>query len=309
MDAALDLLGLGQPCQINLVFDGAQDRPYVKVAPAASNHKETQLPLYGTRETVSGRVAVSVKEGKALQHLGVRIEFVGLIELLYDRDQSQEFVSLLRELDEPGNITGTKQYTFAFTDVEKSYDTYYGLNVQLRYVLRVTIQRQQYAPNIVREFNLAVQHTQPGPEVNNSIRMEVGIEDVLHIEFDYDRTKYHLTDVVRGWIYFVIVKIKIKRMEIEIKRKETAGTASSNVHNETDIIGKFEVMDGAPVRNEKIPIRMFLSAYDNLTPTYRSINNMFSVRYFLNLVLVDDDDRRYFKQTEVVLWRAKPQAA
>jgi len=104
------------------------------------------------------------------------------------------------------------------------------------------------------------------------------------------------------------VKIKIKRMEIEIKRKETAGTAGSNVHNETDIIGKFEVMDGAPVRNEKIPIRMFLSAYDNLTPTYRSVNNMFSVRYFLNLVLVDDDDRRYFKQTEVVLWRAKPQA-
>ena len=29
----------------------------------------------------------------------------------------------------------------------------------------------------------------------------------------------------------------------------------------------------------------------------------FSVRYFLNLVLVDDEDRRYFKQTEVTLWR------
>jgi vacuolar protein sorting-associated protein 26 len=48
---------------------------------------------------------------------------------------------------------------------------------------------------------------------------------------------------------------------------------------------------------------MFLSAYD-LTPTYKNVNNKFSVKYFLNLVLVDEDDRRYFKQQEVQLVRA-----
>lgn len=35
----------------------------------------------------------------------------------------------------------------------------------------------------------------------------------------------------------------------------------------------------------------------------RSVNNVFSVKYFLNLVLVDEDDRRYFKQQEVIFWR------
>lgn len=29
----------------------------------------------------------------------------------------------------------------------------------------------------------------------------------------------------------------------------------------------------------------------------------FSVRYYLNLVLVDEEDRRYFKQQEMTLWR------
>jgi Vacuolar protein sorting-associated protein 26 len=53
---------------------------------------------------------------------------------------------------------------------------------------------------------------------------------------------------------------------------------------------------------ECIPIRLFLSSID-LTPTYRSINNRFSVKYYLNLVLVDEEDRRYFKQQEVTLWR------
>lgn len=46
---------------------------------------------------------------------------------------------------------------------------------------------------------------------------------------------------------------------------------------------------------ESIPIRVFLAGYD-LTPTMRDINKKFSVRYFLNLVLMDTEDRRYFKQ-------------
>mmetsp|Transcript_26768 Transcript_26768/g.103984 ORF Transcript_26768/g.103984 Transcript_26768/m.103984 type:complete len:120 (-) Transcript_26768:993-1352(-) len=81
MDAALSLFGLAQPCQISIALDGAQNRPYVKVLPPNAKGEEKQLPLYGHRDSVSGKVTVSVKEGKALQTLGVRIEFVGTIEL------------------------------------------------------------------------------------------------------------------------------------------------------------------------------------------------------------------------------------
>jgi vacuolar protein sorting-associated protein 26 len=132
--------------------------------------------------------------------------------------------------------------------------------------------------------------------------MEVGIEDSLHIEFEYKKSKLHLSDVVLGKVYFLQVRIKIKRMELEIKRRESVGTG---VHamNETDTLAKFEIMDGSPVRGESIPVRMFLSAYPSLTPTFKNINNKFSVKYFLNLVLVDEDDRRYFKQHEIFLWR------
>jgi vacuolar protein sorting-associated protein 26 len=47
-----------------------------------------------------------------------------------------------------------------------------------------------------------------------------------------------------------------------------------------------------------------LSPYD-LTPTYKSVNNKFSVKYYLNLVLIDDEDRRYFKQQEIILYRSE----
>jgi len=85
-------------------------------------------------------------------------------------------------------------------------------------------------------------------------------------------------------------------------------------------------MDGAPVKGiykqncnnwvllhsniiyiylgETIPIRLFLSGFD-LTPTYRDINKKFSTRYYLNLILIDEENRRYFKQQEITIYRLK----
>eukprot|EP00622_Pseudochattonella_farcimen_P002442 FR737367.1.p1 GENE.FR737367.1~~FR737367.1.p1 ORF type:complete len:138 (+),score=22.54 FR737367.1:281-694(+) len=133
--------------------------------------------------------------------------------------------------------------------------------------------------------------------------MEVGIEECLHIEFEYNQQKYHMKDIIIGKVYFLLVRIKIKHMELNIIRREQAGSGSGGQqYNESETLTKFELMDGAPVRGECIPIRLFMSNLD-LTPTYKAINNKFSVKYYLNLVLVDQEDRRYFKQQEVTLWR------
>ena len=84
--------------------------------------------------------------------------------------------------------------------------------------------------------------------------MEVGIEDCLHIEFEYDKARYHMKDVVVGRIHFLLVRIKLKHMEIEIRRRETTG-AGTSAHSETETLAQYEIMDGAPVRGESIPIR------------------------------------------------------
>ena len=61
-------------------------------------------------------------------------------------------------------------------------------------------------------------------------------------------------------------------------------------------------MDGSPIKKEIIPIRFFLSPYE-LTPTYKNINNIFSVKYYINLVIIDIKDKRYYKQHEIILYR------
>jgi len=269
----------------------------------SSNAQTGLLPVFASSEAVRGAVEVRVPAGKKVEHLGIKVELIGQIEMYYDRGNFTDFTSLVRELDSPGVLMRDQRYQFDFGNVDKPYESYNGLNVRLRYFVRVTVTRNYTSGNMVKEADFLTLIAQPPPDVNNSIKMEVGIEECLHIEFEYDKVKYHLSDIIIGKVYFLLVRIKIKHMELAVIRREAAG-AGAQQYNESETITKFEVMDGAPVRGECIPIRLFLANY-NLTPTYRNIANKFSVKYYLNLVLVDQEERRYFKQQEITLYRAQ----
>ena len=57
-----------------------------------------------------------------------------------------------------------------------------------RYFVRVTISRRM--ADVVKEKDVWVHSYRMPPDSNNSIKMEVGIEDCLHIEFEYNKSKY-----------------------------------------------------------------------------------------------------------------------
>ena len=46
--------------------------------------------------------------------------------------------------------------------------------------------------------------------------------------------------MVIGKIYFLLVRLKIKHMEIEIRKRESTGSGS-DLYNESETITKFEV--------------------------------------------------------------------
>ena len=183
-------------------------------------------------------------------------------ELFYDRGHHHEFLSLSQELAAPGELRQAQTFDFSFKNVEKQFESYQGINVKLRYFIRVFISRRM--AEVVKEKDIWVHSFRMPPDSNNSIKMEVGIEDCLHIEFEYNKSKYvttnnqlflsslddiryHLKDVIVGKIYFLLVRIKIKHMELSIIRRETTGSPP-NQYNESETITKFEIMDGAPVR-------------------------------------------------------------
>lgn len=56
-----------------------------------------------------------------------------------------------------------------------------------RYFLRATVIRR--LNDITKELDIVVHTLSTYPELNSSIKMEVGIEDCLHIEFEYNKSK------------------------------------------------------------------------------------------------------------------------
>ncbi|KTW27011.1 hypothetical protein T552_02503 [Pneumocystis carinii B80] len=285
------------PVDVDIRLEGEDIRKMVDIK--VGKDRKQKAPLYYDGESVKGSVTLRPKDGKRMEHSGIKVQFIGSIEMFFDRGTHYEFLSLVQELAAPGEMRHPQTFDFEFKNVEKQYESYHGINVKLRYFIRVIISRRM--PDIVGEKDIWVYSYKMPPENNSSIKMDVGIEDCLHIEFEYSKSRYHLKDVIVGKIYFLLVRLKIKHMELSIIRRETTGS-SPNQYNESETISRFEIMDGQPVRGETIPIRLFLGGFD-LTPTFRDVNKKFSTRYYLSLVLIDEDGRRYFKQSEITLYR------
>jgi len=299
----MSMLGglFGSSCTVDITLDPGDANK--KTAALGRDRKGEKAYIYTDGEDVMGTAVVGVKPGKKLEHQGIKVELIGQVDMIHDKSSSYDFFAITKDLEPPGSLFESKQYKWKFGAVDFANETYSGINCRLRYFVRISVIRN-YASNVVKEVDMAVQNLFPAPELNNSLKMEVGIDECLHLEFEYDKSKYHMKDVVVGKVYFLLVRIKIKHMELNIIRREIAGNGTGTNQTDNETLTKFEIMDGAPVKDQCVPVRLYLTGFE-LTPTYKNVQNKFSVKYFLNLVLVDEEERRYFKQQEIFIWRKK----
>ncbi|GKV28834.1 hypothetical protein SLEP1_g37828 [Rubroshorea leprosula] len=141
------------PCNISISFADGRSR---KQAPLKKeNGKTVMVPLFQSQENIVGEVVIEPVQGKKVEHNGVKIELLGQIELYFDRGNFYDFTSLVRELDVPGELYERKTYPFEFSTVEMPYESYNGVNVRLRYILKVTISRN-FVSNIVEQQDFVV---------------------------------------------------------------------------------------------------------------------------------------------------------
>ncbi|KAI8639140.1 vacuolar protein sorting-associated protein 26-domain-containing protein [Parasitella parasitica] len=284
---------------IDVVFHNEEQRKQAEIK--VEKNRRQRYPIYLDGETVSGKIVVKLRDKKRVDHNGIKVSFIGSIDLFHESSKSYSFLNLSQDLMSTGELTQqTTTFDFEFKNVEKQYECFNGANVRLRYYVSLEISRK--FSDIIREKDIWVYCYPTLPtEISTNKKMEVGIEDSLHIEFEYNKDRYHLRDVIVGRVLFYLIRIKIKMMELSIIKRETTGS-TPNLYNQSENITKFEIMDGAPIKGEIIPIRLFLGGYE-LGPTFQDINKKFSVRYYLNLVLVDEENRRYFKQHEIFMYR------
>eukprot|EP01079_Euglenida_sp_SAG-EU17-18_P012285 gene12284-339_t len=320
--------GAHSALQRNLLY--MLDQGTLGLTPAMLCDPTTPQPA---EEAVEGKCLITPHQGKKIDHKGIKIEFFGSIAVADEKEDST-FTSQSKMFhSDGGSFSSPLELPFLFEN-PKLHESYRGTNVRVVYVLRVTIIKK--GSNVTHREEVWVSKTDPEKaasmtkdnalkshyfrerEFKGGVSMEVGVEDILHIEFKYDKKTYHMGERVLGQVSFRLVNVSLQRGEVSLVRRETLGDAASGkqplTHNKN--LQTYEMMDGTPIKGtcsclyhhltlacEVVPIRIYLNSVRELTPTYENINNQFSVKYFINLVLVTEDGKRYFKQQEIIIWR------
>ena len=163
-----------------------------------------------------------------MEHTGIKIELTGQIEQNTDKKNPSRFISMTRDLEPAGIISNeVTNINFDFKNVEKQFETYRGNNISVKYTLKVSVlAKLREASN---ECEFAVINPRDPGELNlenTPIKLEVGIEDWLHLVFDVNRNRFGLKDCITGQVRFKKVGLRLKSSELQIIRKEIIGAGN-----------------------------------------------------------------------------------
>ena len=265
--------GLFSKPTVDIIIDEVEGRKKGKIL--NPNGEIITLPYLQDQETVSGKIIINCSQCKNFEHKGIKLELLGCIENITDSKDILKFISLTSELESIGILNNdVNTFPFQFKNVQKQYESFRGESRNVKYYLRLTIDTK--FRTLLYEQEFLVRNPEPISvlsENNQPIKLEVGIEDWLHLVFDLDSRNFSLKDIALGRVTFKKVSIRLKNMEIQIIRKEVVNIAG--IPPLTKVLARYEIMDGGPIKNETIPIRFFLKPYD-LTPTLTNINNCFN---------------------------------
>lgn len=302
-------------CKLEIVLDDQTEADKIKVVDIYDKVSE-RFPLYSWKEPVKGRVVVT-PTGSSYSHQGVVVELIGVASTFREVESRVVFLRQERQF-EPDTLNQSTPFEFIFS-APKEHESYHGIYARVRYFVQATVKQRIKSPSVkeevwVHRVDTALSESQTdasahmnyfretcfGPE---SIAMNVGVDNVLHIEFRYDKKIFHLAERVLGKVEYKVADMDIAYGEVGLVRKEFLAPGQTDETMESETLQKFEIMDGTPIVEEVVPIRLYLKSVPRLTPSYMDVENLFSVRYFLNLVLVNQEGKRYFKQQEIQLYR------
>ena len=114
------------------------------------------MPIFTTNEDISGYIKIRNANKKRVDHQGLKLELIGIIEILVNRSQSCEFISLAQEIIPPGYFIEDQSVEFIFSKLKKPHESYYGSTVICKYYIRATLNLGFYS-SISKEEEFFVQ--------------------------------------------------------------------------------------------------------------------------------------------------------
>jgi vacuolar protein sorting-associated protein 26 len=273
------------------------------LATECSSFTSLQLPFFAETDNVSGVITIDPPPGKTIAHKGIVIELFG--EIRTDKDAPLHRFFTRKQVTRPeGEFADTLNLDFIFEKLRFPCSTYFGTAANIVYGLEFRIIRR--LSDFVQQSNFLVVifRTKPEPVPQHK---EVGIANLLHVEFVFPELYFDVRDAVIGSVYLILIKLRLTYMAVTIYRLETYEQDAASFRQRT-ALKTIEIMDGAPVRGDLIPIRVFL-AESNIWPFQKFKGTPLSVEHYMRAEMVDENGKHYFKRMTIQFDRFKKSPA
>lgn len=303
----------GKQARSTAAVDFAWNIPVLRGLPQVTRQREdgsTQTVTVVPSDTpLQGTVTLQSSLGRPVQYEALAVELQGVIELNDDSGVRIPFFSVARILKGAGVLMSPEVYGFDFTGNPLPCES---INIStaafcIKYYLTCRVTLKNGAP-LEGNYEFACIKYLPRPDEVHPVRTEVGVEDALHIEFEFNNSFLDFTqDLLVGRVHFVLAAKKIEEMTLYIRRRELFRSAKDATEWEASNwkeVYAYDLMEGAPTREEVIPIRCYL-ANMSLSPSFST--ELAKIEYVAVLALTDSEGKTYFKSTDLTLYRGRPQ--
>ena len=247
--------------------------------------------IFTSNDKISGTIKVTPPNGKTVHHQGIKVVILGQNRIKTDGSLIP-FYNCWKSVQKEGDISGETELKFKINVLDFQIPSFYGTYVDARYTIQAKIMVNNTEKVVEKPIYLL--SIDKMPTDLQPLKAEVGIQDVLHVEFVIQNPVFDCGSVIIGKVHFLVVKIRIVNMCIQIMRTEQFNNGIISGKHET-VISQYEILDGMPVRGDCIPIRFYLTNI-KAWPFPRKTGKNLEVSYNVRFLLIDDNGKHYFKE-------------
>ena len=284
------------------------------------DNKIISFPTYYDKDKISGSIELKLNNNKSILIETLDIYLIGILQNKNAKITQKIFEDRI-QIFGPNNpetiISEMNKFNFIFEPKNKPYETYMGESIQIKYVLTVIANIK--VNNNPSEINDQVEICCLKPasnkicdeyylnkDNNKNVNINIGIENVIHVNIILLKKNYCLDDVIVGKIKIIKSELQLNNIFLEIRREEKTNTGNTNIAN-CQNLAKYELVEGYPETGDEIYFRYYLNGVKNLGPSYNNNNEdkekPFEVRYFLAFEFNDDKGYQFFKNIEIGIYR------
>jgi len=260
------------------------------------------LGVIDTGGSFEGTLSITVVKDKDFGHRGIDFEYRS--ELTPAEGKVVRLDSRALRLAESGVIPKKIEFQIPKITIPAHAQTYIGGLFTVRHWLRVAVRKTFGSEEFARELKSFV--VTPTITAIHPFCVRVAVADSIRIDLMINRRKFEMGDVICGAAHFLAVNLKIKMFTVSLVAQELLEVAGkTGRHRHT--IAAWEVTDGAPVRGEIVPFRLYLAPL-SAWPSCSNVDRGYSVVHFLHFRISTMSGEKYVKdlQIKIAKWKSLP---